>query len=86
MDGMDAGYIADDLDETWCDLFKEIPFEDWVRWAQDYSVASVADFLDHISATHEELAKHLQHIPEAYEKYTQVEKVNFLPTSSAKLG
>ena len=86
MDGMDAEYIANDLDETWCDLFKEIPFEDWVRWAQDYSVASVAGFLDHISATHKQLAKHLQYIPEAYEKYTQVEKVNFLPMSFTKLG
>ncbi len=86
MDGMDAGHIADDLDETWCDLFKEIPFEDWVRWAQGYSAASVAGFLDYIYASHEQLATHLQCIPEAYEKYTQVEKVNFLPMSSTKLG
>ncbi|KAL9125757.1 MAG: hypothetical protein Q9217_005089 [Psora testacea] len=51
MDGMDASGIADDLDEMWCDQFKEIPFEDWVRWAQGYSAASVADFLDRISAS-----------------------------------
>ncbi len=86
MDGIDAGRIADDLDERWCDQFKEIPFEDWVRWAQGHSAASVAGFLDRISASHEQLAKHLRYVPEVYEKYNRVEKVNFLPMSSTKLG
>jgi len=80
MDGMDADRIADDLDERWCDQFKEIPFEDWVRWAQGYSTASVAEYLGWISASRDQLAKHLQQVPEAFEKYTQVERVNFPPS------
>ena len=86
MDGMDAERIADDLDDRWCDQFKAIPFEDWPRWAQGHSAASVARFLDRISANHEHLAKHLRYVPEAYEKYTLVEKANFLTTSSSKVG
>ena len=33
IDGKDAGRIADDLDKRCCNRFKDIPFENWVRWA-----------------------------------------------------
>lgn len=80
MDGMDAGRIADDLDKRWCNKFKEILFEDWVRWAQGYPTAFVAKFLDWISASRDLLVKYLQQVPKAFEKYTQVERVNFSPS------
>ena len=74
---MDAGCIAHDLDKRCCDRFKDIPFENWVRWAPGLSAASVAESLDWISASRHELASHRQQVPKAFKKYTRVEGVNF---------
>ncbi len=75
MDEMDPRRVADIFDERWLFHFRRVPFEDWVRQALDCSPTSVAEFLDQMRAIRDQLAKHLWHVPEAFEKYAQVERV-----------
>ena len=75
MDEVDAERIARNFDDWCCVKFRQIPFEDWVSWTQGHSTTSVGEFLDQNSVTRDQLAQHLLQAPEAFGKYSEVEKV-----------
>lgn len=72
----DTELIAHNLDDSRCVIFRLIPFEDWVRWAQGYTAASVTGLINQSLATRDELSEHLQRVPAALKTYTQVEKAS----------
>jgi hypothetical protein len=75
---VDIESIATDIDEASYLQLWQIPFEGWVRYAIGYSEASVERFFDQHRILRDKLSSFLSGSPDAFAKFSLVEKVNYI--------
>ncbi|KAI9770955.1 MAG: hypothetical protein M1840_002659 [Geoglossum simile] len=76
---MDTEGVAAEIDRASYLQFRQVPFESWVRYALGYPKAPVEKFLDQHHILCDQLSCFLLDNPEASEKFSQVEEVNYIP-------